>query len=133
MPPPAADDGPPSGYTARGGIEVRPACTPDAASLAKQLEPNDLALFARIVSAGRFSRASEQLGLPRSTISRRLAVLERTLKQQSLVRSTRRIGLTVGQFQPCQAVASSQGRLSGYLLARRRTMSTCEGLLPAMT
>ena len=43
------------------------------------LEPNDLVLFARVADEGSFSRAAERLGLPKSTISRRLAALETEL------------------------------------------------------
>jgi len=40
------------------------------------LEPNDLLLFARIAETGSFSRAAQRVGLPKSTVSRRLAALE---------------------------------------------------------
>ena len=58
------------------------------------IEPNDLALFARIAEAGSFSRAAEQLGQPRSTVSRRLAELELALGERLLIRSTRKLRLT---------------------------------------
>jgi len=63
-------------------------------SQATRLEANDLALFARIAEAGSFSRAAEQLGQPRSTVSRRLAELEITLGERLLIRSTRKLRLT---------------------------------------
>ncbi|MFL6663802.1 MAG: LysR family transcriptional regulator, partial [Rhizobacter sp.] len=37
------------------------------------LEPNDLMLFARVVDEGSFSRAAQRVGLPKSTVSRRVA------------------------------------------------------------
>ena len=40
------------------------------------LEPNDLVMFARVAEEGSFSRAGERLGLPKSTVSRRIAGLE---------------------------------------------------------
>ena len=43
------------------------------------LEANDLLLFARVVDEGSFSRAAERLGLPKSTVSRRVAALEAPL------------------------------------------------------
>ncbi len=61
---------------------------------AARLEPNDLALFARIAEAGSFSRAAEQIGQPRSTVSRRLAELEHALGERLLIRSTRKLRLT---------------------------------------
>ena len=65
-----------------------------AHSPAARLEANDLALFARVAEAGSFSRAAEQLGQPRSTVSRRLAELEAALGERLLVRSTRKLRLT---------------------------------------
>lgn len=58
------------------------------------LEPNDLLLFARVVEAGSFSRAAERVGSPKSTVSRRLAELERRLGERLLLRSTRKLSVT---------------------------------------
>lgn len=58
------------------------------------LYANDLILFAHIVEAGSFSRASEQTGFPKSTLSRRLTDLENQLGERLMQRSTRRLVLT---------------------------------------
>jgi len=58
------------------------------------VEPNDLLLFARIVEAGSFSRAAERVDLPKSTVSRRLALLEDRLGERLLQRTTRRLVVT---------------------------------------
>ncbi|WP_036166346.1 LysR family transcriptional regulator [Massilia sp. 9096] len=58
------------------------------------LEPNDLLLFARIVEAGSFSMAAQRLDLPKSTVSRRIALLEASLGERLLQRTTRRLVLT---------------------------------------
>ena len=58
------------------------------------LEPNDLLLFARVVDEGSFSRAGERLGLPKSTVSRRLAGLETQLGERLLLRTTRKLTVT---------------------------------------
>jgi DNA-binding transcriptional LysR family regulator len=58
------------------------------------VEPNDLLLFARVVEAGSFSRAAERLGLPKSTVSRRVSELERRLGERLLQRSTRKLSVT---------------------------------------
>ena len=42
----------------------------------EQYDPNDLLIFARVAEAGSFSRAAERIGLPKSTVSRRLSALE---------------------------------------------------------
>ncbi|MCV4733133.1 LysR family transcriptional regulator, partial [Escherichia coli] len=51
-----------------------------------QIDPNDLLLFARVADTGSFTRAAERLGLPKSSVSRRLAALERLLGEQLLLR-----------------------------------------------
>ena len=58
------------------------------------LEPNDLVLFASVVDEGSFSRAAERLGLPKSTISRRVAALETELGERLLLRTTRKLTVT---------------------------------------
>ncbi len=58
------------------------------------LYANDLILFAHIVEAGSFTRASEQTGLPKSTLSRRLTDLENEFGERLLQRSTRRLVVT---------------------------------------
>jgi DNA-binding transcriptional LysR family regulator len=58
------------------------------------VEPNDLLLFARIVEAGSFSRAAQRLDLPKSTVSRRISLLEARLGERLLQRTTRKLMLT---------------------------------------
>jgi glutaconate CoA-transferase subunit B len=58
------------------------------------LEPNDLLLFARVVDEGSFSRAAERVGLPKSTVSRRVASLEAQLGERLLLRTTRKLTVT---------------------------------------
>ncbi len=59
-----------------------------------ELEPNDLLLFARVAEAGSFSRGAERMGLPKSSVSRRIAGLESQLGERLFTRSTRRLALT---------------------------------------
>jgi len=59
-----------------------------------QLHANDLILFAHIVAAGSFTKAADQTGLPKATLSRRLSDLELALGERLLQRSTRRLALT---------------------------------------
>lgn len=68
-----------------GTIEPARGATPDA---------NDLALFARVMDAGSFSRAAERCGLPKSTVSRRIAALEAALGERLLTRTTRQLSIT---------------------------------------
>jgi DNA-binding transcriptional LysR family regulator len=58
------------------------------------IEPNDLVLYARVVDAGSFTRAAERVGLPKSTVSRRIAALEAQLGERLLLRTTRKLSVT---------------------------------------
>lgn len=58
------------------------------------LEPNDLMLFARVADEGSFSRAALRVGLPKSTLSRRIATLEAQLGERLLLRTTRKLTIT---------------------------------------
>lgn len=57
-------------------------------------DPNDLLIFVKIAELGSFSRAAERLGLPKSTLSRRITHLEEQLGERVLLRTTRRLHLT---------------------------------------
>lgn len=58
------------------------------------VEPNDLLLFARIVESGSFSQAAQRVDLPKSTVSRRISLLEARLGERLLQRTTRKLTLT---------------------------------------
>jgi DNA-binding transcriptional LysR family regulator len=60
----------------------------------ERFEPNDLLIFAHVAEAGSFSRAAERIGLPKSTVSRRIALLEDRLSERLILRTTRRLALT---------------------------------------
>lgn len=55
---------------------------------------NSLVIFAKVVEANSFSEAARRLGMPISTISRRIAELEDQLGVQLLKRTTRSLRLT---------------------------------------
>jgi DNA-binding transcriptional LysR family regulator len=61
---------------------------------ADPVETAELLAFARTVDAKSLSRAAAELGLPRATISRRLARLEERLGARLLRRTTRSLALT---------------------------------------
>lgn len=55
---------------------------------------DDLVLFTVIAEQASLVRAAERLGLPKATVSRRLAQLEATLGKRLIQRTTRRLALT---------------------------------------
>ena len=68
---------------------------------------NDMALFVEVVKARSFRGAADIIGMPNSTLSRRISALERTIGLRLLHRTTRRITLTeAGQiyFERCKRI-----------------------------
>jgi len=55
---------------------------------------NEILVFARVVQAGSFTAAAAELGLPKSTVSRKISALEERLKSRLLQRTTRKFSLT---------------------------------------
>jgi DNA-binding transcriptional LysR family regulator len=55
---------------------------------------NDIVMFARVVEAGSFTAAARLLGMPKTTVSRRVAALEREVGVRLLQRTTRSLNLT---------------------------------------
>jgi len=67
---------------------------PEMEQLTEAVDPGDLLVFAHVADLGSFSRAAQKTGLPKSTVSRRIAGLERVLGERLLLRTTRRQTLT---------------------------------------
>lgn len=68
---------------------------------------NDMALFVEVVKARSFRGAAEAIGVPNSTLSRRISGLEKAIGLRLLHRTTRRIELTeAGQiyFERCRRI-----------------------------
>ncbi len=85
---------------------------------------NDMALFVEVVKARGFRHAAEALGIPNSSVSRRVTSLEKAIGLRLLHRTTRKIELTeAGQiyFERCKRIVD-EARLAheqlGELLAQ---------------
>ncbi|SPA22091.1 putative transcriptional regulator, LysR family [Cupriavidus taiwanensis] len=85
---------------------------------------NDMALFVEVVKAKGFRSAGEAMGMPNSTLSRRISGLEKAIGLRLLHRTTRKIELTeAGQiyFERCKRIVD-EARLAheqlGEMLAQ---------------
>lgn len=68
---------------------------------------NDMALFVEVVKAMSFRRAADAIGVPNSTLSRRVSALEKAIGLRLMHRTTRRLELTeAGQiyFERCKRI-----------------------------
>jgi DNA-binding transcriptional LysR family regulator len=55
---------------------------------------NEMLVFARVVQTGSFTAAADDLGMPKSTVSRKVTELESRLKARLLNRTTRKVSVT---------------------------------------
>lgn len=60
----------------------------------EQFDLNEIAIFVKVVDAGSFTGAAKSLGLPKSTVSRKITQLEERLGVRLLQRTTRTLSLT---------------------------------------
>jgi DNA-binding transcriptional LysR family regulator len=58
------------------------------------MDLNEILVFTRVVQAGSFIAASKALGIPKSTVSRKVAELEERLDTRLLQRTSRKLSLT---------------------------------------
>jgi DNA-binding transcriptional LysR family regulator len=87
--------------------------TPDA---------DDLLLFARVAESGSFSRAAERMQLPKSTVSRRIAALEKRLGERLLQRTTRKLVITEfgqGVLDHARALSEEVDAALAFALSRQ--------------
>jgi DNA-binding transcriptional LysR family regulator len=73
------------------------------------MDLNDIVVFTKVVETHSFTGAAEQLGIPKSTVSRRLAQLEERLGVRLVQRTTRRLALTdIGEayYERCARIVS---------------------------
>src|SRR5690606_27662098 len=81
---------------------------PAHGSTAMARDLNDTLMFVKVVEQGSFTAAARQLGLPKTTVSRKVLELEARLGAQLLMRTTRRIGLTEAgtvYYEHCKRIA----------------------------
>lgn len=93
------------------------------------VDPHDLLIFARVAELGSFSRAAERLGLPKSTVSRRLAALEQQLGNKLLLRTTRRQALTEFGLQLLEHARQVAAEVEAVMALSERHQVTPSGRL----
>lgn len=70
---------------------------------------NDMALFVEVVKAKGFRNAADTIGIPNSTLSRRISELEKSIGLRLLHRTTRKIELTEAgkiYYERCKRIVS---------------------------
>jgi DNA-binding transcriptional LysR family regulator len=93
------------------------------------IDPNDLLIFARVAELGSFSRAAERMGLPKSTVSRRLAQLEQRMGERLLLRTTRRQTLTELGLQLLEHARQVLAEVEAVSSLREQRQATPSGRL----
>src|SRR3977135_925760 len=87
------------------------------------MDLNEILVFARVVQAGSFTTAAAELGMPKSTVSRKVSELEERLDARLLQRTTRKLSLTdVGRtyYEYC-------ARIAGEVEDAERAVSSLQG------
>jgi len=93
------------------------------------IDLNDIAVFVKVAQFGSFSRAAHSLGMPVSTVSRKVTALEEQLGVALLQRTTRKLSLTAqgrAYFHQC---SEPLAQLSDAEQALTETRTKPEGLL----
>ena len=93
------------------------------------VDPNDLLIFARVAELGSFSRAAERLGLPKSTVSRRLAALEQRMGERLLLRTTRRQTVTEFGLQLLEHARQVVAEMDAVAVLREQRQAAPSGRL----
>src|SRR4051794_6644985 len=73
------------------------------------MDLNEMLVFTRVVQAGSFTAGAAALGMPKSSVSRKVSELEERLKARLLQRTTRKLSLTdVGRiyYEHCARIVS---------------------------
>lgn len=83
---------------------------------------DEIGVFVRVLEAGSFAAAARTLGMPKATVSAKVAALERRLKVTLIQRTTRRLRATdAGQvfFEACRESIASIAAAEAALAAQR--------------
>lgn len=87
---------------------------------------NEVDVFTKVVDAGSFSGAAKVMGLPRSTVSRKVSQLEEALGVKLLQRNTRKLSLTQPgreYYLQCSGAISQIEQANQFAMESQRTPS----------
>lgn len=90
---------------------------------------NEMAIFVHVVKAGSFTKAAKNLGLPKSTVSRKITQLEERLSVRLIQRTTRSLRLTdtgSAYFAQCERILAE---IEEANIAVTQMQNTPSGLL----
>jgi DNA-binding transcriptional LysR family regulator len=90
---------------------------------------NEILVFAKVIQAGSFVGAARELGMPKSTVSRKVSELEERLGARLLQRTTRKLSLTDAGRTYHQYAARVVTELEAAELAVTRMQEAPRGLL----
>ena len=93
------------------------------------MDLNEIVVFARVVEDGSFTAAARHLGMPKSTVSRKVSDLEQRLGARLLQRTTRRLHLTDVGHTYYQYARRVVGEVEEAELAVTRMQEAPRGLL----
>lgn len=94
---------------------------------------SDMALFVEVARTGSFRKAASRLGLPPSTLSRRIAAMEAGLGVPLFLRTTRSVALTSvarPYFERCQDVLEAAARAHAVLEGSREHQTRMRLTMP---
>lgn len=87
------------------------------------MDLNQIVIFAKVAEAESFARAARELGMPKSTVSRKVAELEEQLGARLLQRTTRKLSLT----DAGRSYFEHARRIVAEIEAAERAMSELQG------
>ncbi|MDC0744936.1 LysR family transcriptional regulator [Polyangium mundeleinium] len=93
------------------------------------MDLNQILVFVRVVQAGSFSAAARHLGLPKSTVSRKISELEERMGARLLQRTTRKLSLTDAGRIYYERTAAILGEIEEAEQAVGRLQAAPRGLL----
>ncbi|MGK5081983.1 LysR family transcriptional regulator [Bdellovibrionota bacterium FG-1] len=93
------------------------------------MDYNAVWMFVQVVQAGSFSGAARQIGVPKSTVSKRVAALEEALRITLLTRTTRKLKLTDAGRAYYESSVRAFAELGAAELETHATQKSPRGIL----